>query len=614
MRFFTPSALWFLLLVPVLIFFYILKQRFEEKEVSSLYLWQQVLMDSEATSPFQKLRKSILFFLQLLLIILLTMALTNPFLWWKDKNYENLVLVMDTSGSMSALGTKDTKLEEAKTKAEAIIDNLPRGSKITVISSAKNCRVEVAGTSDKKEAAAKIKSLEPSNSSGNLEDSYSLVKSICSQYESYEAVFITDKAVDIKDLNGEVVIMPSQKNNVSLDYMSYTRSDSGLKVLVRAANHGTEKVDAEICLYGDDKLITLGDTAIGSGETNTIYFDKVDGSVKYLKAEISQKDALLADNTVYTIVKQQEQRKILLSTEKNAFLEKVLSAMKDVEVYKTVPGEKIDDKFDLYIYDGTVPGELPKTGSILFINPGGSNPLFNLGGEVQGDKAEVVSNGITRYITNSDFTISRLRNIEVPYWGSALIKVKDNNAAFAGEYKSRKVGALSFDLHNTDFPLTAEFPIFTNSMISYLIDREAVGKESYICGDSIDITALPDAEKITVIDPGKNRFSESSEYPVEPFDKTNTPGIYEIVQKTAKEDVSRLLAVNFPTDESEVPEASGDINNVKSTGKSRGGINLNNILIAAAFLIIVIEWLSYLKLYGSREIKKPKGKGGVSWD
>ena len=61
MKLFSPMALWFLILIPILILLYILKQRFEERQVPSLYLWQQILMDTEATSPFQKLKRNILF-------------------------------------------------------------------------------------------------------------------------------------------------------------------------------------------------------------------------------------------------------------------------------------------------------------------------------------------------------------------------------------------------------------------------------------------------------------------------------------------------------------------------------------------------------------------------
>ena len=104
-------------------------------------------MDTEATSPFQKLKRNILFLIQLLAVLLGILALTNPFLQLKNKEYENVIIVVDTSGSMSGIGEKDTKLIEAKKKAEDLVDSLAYGSKITLITAGK---VEISNSQDKR--------------------------------------------------------------------------------------------------------------------------------------------------------------------------------------------------------------------------------------------------------------------------------------------------------------------------------------------------------------------------------------------------------------------------------------------------------------------------------
>ncbi len=615
MKLISPYALWFLTLIPLLILMYILKQRYEERQVSSLYLWHQVIMDLDATSPFQRLKRNLLLFLQLLILLLCIFALTNPFVWWKNNNYENLVLIVDASGSMSSAGDKGTRLSEAKEKAETLINSLSSGTKITLISAARNVKVEASGSSDKKEVLNKLNAIAPTNSAGNIGDAYSLVKAICQQYQSYKVVYYTDGEAELDGLNGEVVKLGPGRPNVSLDYMAQSKEDNGLKVMLRVTNHGGENNDAEICLYGEDKLISIKDEPLKAGETKTVYFDNVPGTYRYIYGELTKEDGLMEDNKIYSVVKQMDAKKIVLSTTQNVFLEKALNTLKDIELYKTLPGEKIDGEFDLYIYDGDFQGDIPKSGSLLFINPQKDTPFFKVGTEIPGGRAEVIAHSATKYMNNSDFVISALKAVTPPYWASPLLRIGENDAAFAGEEKGRKVAVVAFDLHASDFPLTPEFPIFVNNLISYLMDRDTMANTNYACGESVEITPLPEAEKLFVKSPAGQSTELSSKYPIKPFEDTYTPGIYEISQKVGDKEVGKLVSVNFPVSESGTGEEgiggqgnvqagageetaaaadNGASANTASDG-SMGGINLLNILLALALLVIIAEWAAYIK-------------------
>lgn len=605
MKLFSPDALGFLFLVPVLVLMYILKQRYEERQVSSLYLWQQVIMDLDATSPFQRLKRNILFFLQLLILLLCIFALANPFIWWKNSNYQNRVIVIDNSGSMSAMGKEDTKLEEAKKDAEDLINSLSSGSRVTLISAARNVKVQISGSSNKKEILKELYRIEPSNSAGNIEDSYSLVKAICEQFQSYRVTYFTDKGMDLKGLNGEVIIQGPQRPNVSLDYMADTKMENGLKVLLRVTNHSNESSEAEICLYGDDKLISVKNETMAGGETRTVYFDNVPKTTGVLSGELSAEDGLLLDNKIYSVVKQANTKKILLSSDQNVFLEKALNTLKDIEVFKTLPGEKINGEFDVYIYDGNAPENIPRSGSLLFINPERENSLFKVEQEIEGGSAEIETHTITKHMDGNSFVVARLKSMEVPYWASPLIKVGEENAAFAGEMKGQKIVMVGFDLHNSDLPLLPEFPIFINNMISFLIDRDTMMTEKFTCGDSIDITPLPEAEKVFVKGPDNSKTELSSKYPIGPFENTRTPGIYEISQKIGEKDAVMAVAVNFPVSESGLSDtgtqdrnenaAGADDNSVGTSGSRGGGVNLLNILLLMALLVILLEWVAYIR-------------------
>jgi hypothetical protein len=586
---------------------YILKQKHAEKEISSLYLWQQVLMEAEASTPFQRLKSNLLFFLQLLILLIGIFALTSPFVKWGNKNFQNIIMVIDTSGSMSALGEKETRLEEAKKKGEEIINSTPSGSKITLISSGINNKIELSAVTDKKEAIKKIKELNITNSSGDINDTYTLAKSISDQYESYKVIYLTDREVELKELNGEVISLASERENVSLDYISHSKDKDGIKIMMRVTNHGQNAVKTELLLYGVidkeqgkdevDKLLSLKEVEINSGETKTVYFDKITETIKYVRGEISGKDGLNEDNKIYSIIQQKDKVKVLLYSQKNVFLEKALSTIKDVELLKTNPGEKITEDFDLYIFDKEVPESLQAKGNMLFINPSKSAAAFNVGSEVEGGKATIVKHGVTRYMENSNFTVSKYRKVEAPYWAAPLFKIGEENAAFLGEYKGQKIGLIAFDFQSSDMPLTPEFPIFVNNLMSNLLNRDTISNNQYFCGENVEIIPLPETERLWVTTPKKEKINIENKYPIKPFEKTFEPGVYEVVQKFGENELSKLIAINFPTTESDLLQKAKSINSKGYvTNVSKGGIELRDILIISALIIMVFEWIYYVRL------------------
>lgn len=595
MNFFSPKAFWFFSFIPILILMYILKQKFEEREVSSTYLWEQIFKDVEVNTPWQKLKRNLLFFLQFLAIVFLVFALANPFVFLKGKSYINTIIVIDNSGSMNELYNKGTKLQEAKERAEKLVNSLPPASKISIISAHKHCKVEISGTTDKKEAVNLIKGIKSTNSAGNINDSLSLVKSISKQYTSYKSYFYTDDTVNLKDINGDAIILSGSVANISLDYIAYSKAAEGLKVMVRVTNRGTEELTRELSLYGEEKLLDIKKFQMKKGETKTVYFDNVTTNVKYLWAELTEKDSLAQDNVIYTVVKQMDAQRVLLISEKNVFVEKAITSLKNIELFKTNNLEQIKDKYDLYIFDGLTPKELPNQGNVIFIKPSGNNEVLKVSGEIKGGIGEIQKHQVTKYMDNAFFTISKLNVIEVPYWSTVIIKAGGNPAAYVGEYKGKKVAVFAFDMHNSDLGLTSEFPIMMNNLVTYLVDTGSMMKDIYLCGEETYITPIPDAKNVYISTPAGEKIKMENKYPLKPFDGTSVPGIYKLTQKNGEKEYNNIFAVNFPTSESETKAAS-NINNSSKTGEeiSKSGINIQPYLIILLIMLICIEWIVYI--------------------
>src|ERR1700712_5756526 len=98
--------------VPVgIIALYFLKLRRRPVQVPSTLLWRRSLEDLHVNSLFQRLRKNLLLFLQLLAVILVMIALTGPRIRGTGTEGQRYVLAIDNSASMSATDIKPTRLD-----------------------------------------------------------------------------------------------------------------------------------------------------------------------------------------------------------------------------------------------------------------------------------------------------------------------------------------------------------------------------------------------------------------------------------------------------------------------------------------------------------------------
>src|SRR5271154_4066931 len=124
-HFATPlgGALWAVLAgVPVgIIALYFLKLRRRPVQVPSTYLWRRSLEDLHVNSLFQRLRRNLLLFLQLLAVFLGMLALAGPRLKGSGGEGQRFVLAIDHSASMSATDVAPSRLDQAKKEAKKIV-------------------------------------------------------------------------------------------------------------------------------------------------------------------------------------------------------------------------------------------------------------------------------------------------------------------------------------------------------------------------------------------------------------------------------------------------------------------------------------------------------------
>ncbi len=176
--------------VPSLIILYFLKLRRRDLEISTTLLWKKAIQDLQANAPFQKLRRNLLLFLQLLILAGILLALGQPQIKGQNVVGSKHVILIDRSGSMASLdeddgkGGKITRLEAAKKQASAMVESLKEGNifdksnadEAMVIAFDTSAEVRQQFTSDKNLLKASIEAITQTDGPTSVEEAMRLAK------------------------------------------------------------------------------------------------------------------------------------------------------------------------------------------------------------------------------------------------------------------------------------------------------------------------------------------------------------------------------------------------------------------------------------------------------
>lgn len=586
--------LFLLLTIPPVIMLYILKRKYKEEVISSSLLWKEVYKNTRASTPWEKFKKNIMLLLQIIIILSVILALMSPFINIGGRTYKNVIIVVDNTASMNTMyDDKLSRLEKGKLLAKEYLNSTREGTKAYIISYDGNSNLLLNGEFNKFNSESIINNISKSYNTGDISDVLSFVKAIGDGIgEEYEALIFTDKQTSISDINGKLVYLGNSGLNASIDNISHKVVDGKIKVIANVTNNGDKEYEGDFSLYNGDKLLEVNKINLGVSESKTLSFELDSLSDDYLKGELSRKDILMEDNTYYHVINENKVKKVLLVTDENVFLEKAFGIIENTEVYKTSDPNNIteNDEYDLYVFDNKMPEVIPKGGNILFINPS-SNEFFNVlnGGEM--GQAKAIKGTVSSYLENTQFTLSEYKIIETPYYGTNILTIDDNSIGFKGEVNDRKIAALSFDLHSTDFALKKEFPILIYELGEELISTGMVYKNNFTAGEKIVVKSSDFESEINVTYPN----GEIKELKSGDELKGNLElGIYKINQNDNKESFS----VNFPSlSESNTSiEEIGENNNIVD-GKSnlKSGFNMTRVFILLAILVVAFEWIFYKK-------------------
>ena len=365
------NPIWLLLLglIPVLLIIHSLKPKAREVDVTGLFLWQEALKEARGGSRIQSLMKNLPLLLQILIIILSSLALAEP-VWTRPTSITgNVVLVLDSSASMQTRTTRGIRFDQGKAEALRLISELSDESRMLIVEAGNRPEIKSPFSKDKKRLREAIEGIQPLDVSGDLISAVYLALSFVEPASEDKVYLITDGA--IKGLNSLLqkhrklhpLIISEGESNVGLTNFQ-CRPDPGIgdvyQALIEVKNFNPHPVVCPLQMTIGEETVFKKTVGLKGLEKKRFLIPLLRPGSGIAKASLDFQDDFPLDNQAYSIVQPSGELSILMVTRGNYFLKTLLEAYPHfrVDMVKEINRSSWEEQVrnhDLVILDGISP-------------------------------------------------------------------------------------------------------------------------------------------------------------------------------------------------------------------------------------------------------------------
>ncbi len=616
MKFVYPAGLWAFACLLVLAWVWLIRRKYDETPVSSLYLWQLAARFSRRNAPGQRLKRALLGALQWLSLVLACLAVAQPLIQMPGANLHYLA-ILDGSASMAIAGEGGvTRFDRAVAALKEDLEQLPWGSSVSVVLAADQAQI-LAQRLPAGQAESALAQARWGYGAGSLQQALDLCQDLAG--EADRVCLYTDRDY-AQAFNLEVRNL-ADPQTWNLSVLSLTQGEAPNAFTAQVVSGGRDAaVSFSLWVDGAVQESALLDIAVdGVRQTDLTVTCPKDQVVtlsltarqvsQYAHAALEARveDGFAGDNRYELAAPPQGTTRVLLASQRPFFLSSALSAFAQVEL-ETVSPQDLEnlealEGYDLYVFEGCLPNGLPEDGALWLIDPPAApeETGLALGEELRGVGLSLAQSqeervlALQRDLSLEGAAVARFREVTQPGSLTPVLTCGAIPVLLAGSTPSGcALIVMPFDLQDSSLPLMADFIILLRNLLEDGVPPMLKAQDA-LCGEALYPQTLPLCQTLYVQLPD---LSLRALPPGASF-TPEIPGSYTLMQELpgGREKMLEIYA-HIPPEEGLVnpppaEEALFLARNGPEPAAQAQFYNPLGLLAGALLVLLVLEWGMY---------------------
>lgn len=653
----VPLGLLGLIGILVLILIYIIKPNYQNKVVTSTYIWRLSLKNKRKRIPVSKLRNILLFICQLLILAMMAFILAWPSIVDRTMTDDtDVIYILDASASMHAEaegGTRfDRAIEDVRDRVDALLSSDGRAT-VIVADDEPYFLARRVDSSRKLRLLNDIDALGESGATYSVADvdaSFELAKEVLIENPNAKLIFFTDTEYSyLPDKVNVQVFRDNRDWNAAILDASAVLVDGYYTITVKVACYGiSQELDVSVFVEGAnnvsdwqisfDEMVDCNDDSVktvifrvGGGQEaeNLFYCDLLDNQKFYsyesIRIGIEVDDCYDVDNVFYLYGGKKQRLRVEYfsggAEGPNPFTQtalaqagNALSQLNNFELditeikWKDSP---ILEGFDLYVFEHEMPTRLPTDGAIILLDP---DPTYDKSNGAVGVQAgfrvsQVYSTGesvslaegddydghpVTRYIVADDIAVTSYDVItEYDEEYDVLLSYDGRPILMVRNDAENKVAVMAFSVHKSTLAKLPENFLLMYCLIDYFYPTILSGS-AYEVGEEFTLNTW--GSELTLLE--NNEVFKASELPAKY--SIDIPGTYHFQQTTYYgSEITAGIFIRTPAEESNILKVEDSLSNpYEGTEPDLFYRDLLVIFVSILVGLLFLEWILH-----SRETK-----------
>lgn len=453
---------WTAIFPVIVLLYYFFRKKYTDQPVSSTLFWSEIMQETRVSPYLKHLQKNALLYLQLLALLLLVLALINPYMKKSTIVGAQTIFIVDTSATMLA-GKEQSTFDAHKKEMQSLVEQL-NGRPVTLITTGNSPQAVLQQETNVKTIEQTIQDLHVTYETAQINKALDVAQAFVG--DSQTSIYVFTDALDKKQLPMEKesvkwLVHGSAKDltNVAITRFAATTDGKSTMALVQLQNDTDKEQKLTLTLQNSKGDVLIDEPiSLAANEAMSKSFKDLP-LMDTVTAKIDVKDDYAIDN-IQSVVLQTATSNIVVDQNMHQLIQKGFQAINGN--VKIVPPLQLADNQGATIVTNQT-SLLQKM----------ERPIVLFGRD---DIEKVDVNGEVKTTSDALFAFSELNDIYV----SALYPPFDDYKTIA------TVGEKPFiqrtpegdiivlaDIADTDWPLYPSFPLFLWSVEQQL--SESVG-------------------------------------------------------------------------------------------------------------------------------------------